>query len=39
MYSQQCSPAPSVTAVAPLFLTANLSPDFPNANNFPPVAP
>ena len=39
IYSQQWSPDPSVTAEAQLFLTANLSPDLPKANNLPPVAP
>ena len=39
MYSQQWSPAPSMTAVAPEFRTANRSPARPPANNSPPVAP
>ena len=39
MYSQPFVPQPSTTAVAPEFLTANLSPACPAANNLPLVAP
>ena len=39
MYSQPFESQPSTTAVAPEFLTANLSPACPAANNFPEVAP
>lgn len=39
MYSQQWSPAPSATAVAPLFLTQNLSPTEPLMYSSPDVAP
>ena len=39
IYSQPCAPHPSTTARLPEFLTANLSPAWPEANNFPEVAP
>ena len=39
MYSAQKSPTPSTTAVAPEFLTANLSPACPSTKVLPPVAP
>merc|ERR1719163_2314471 len=39
MYSQQWSPAPSITAWTPLLRTPNLSPDCPAAKNLPDVAP
>ena len=39
MYSAQNSPTPSTTAVAPEFLTANLSPACPAIKVLPPVAP
>ena len=39
MYSQPFEPHPSTTAIPPEFLTANLSPAFPEANNLPSVAP
>ncbi len=39
MYSQQWLPAPSITAIAPEFRTANRSPAWPAAKSFPPVAP
>ena len=39
IYSQPLEPQPSITAVAPEFLTANLSPACPDANRFPEVAP
>merc|ERR1719426_788971 len=39
MYSQQWSPAPSMTACTPLLRTLNLSPDCPAAKNLPEVAP
>ena len=39
MYSQQWLPAPSITATAPEFRTANRSPAWPAANSLPAVAP
>src|SRR2546422_8016632 len=39
MYSQQWFPAPSTTATAPEFRTANRSPARPAAKSVPPVAP
>ena len=39
IYSQPFVPQPSTTEIAPEFLTANLSPACPAANNFPLVAP
>ena len=39
IYSQPLSPQPSITACAPEFLTPNLSPAVPAANNLPRVAP
>src|SRR5438270_74130 len=39
MYSQQCSPAPSMTATAPELRTAKRSPARPETNSEPPVAP
>merc|ERR1719331_3550528 len=39
MYSQQWSPAPSMTAWTPELRTPNLSPDCPAAKNLPEVAP
>jgi len=39
MYSHPCAPHPSTIAKLPEFLTANLSPDCPDANNLPEVAP
>ena len=39
MYSQPLESHPSITAVAPEFLTANLSPACPAAYKFPEVAP
>ena len=39
IYSQPFVPQPSITAVAPEFLTANLSPASPEANRYPDVAP
>ncbi len=39
MYSQQWSPAPSITAWAPELRTAKRSPAVPAANSLPPVAP
>ena len=39
MYSQPFASHPSTTETPPEFLTANLSPAFPAANNFPDVAP
>ena len=39
IYSQPFVPHPSITVVAPEFLTANLAPAFPAANYFPEVAP
>src|SRR6059036_3177193 len=39
MYSQQWSPAPSITATAPEFRTAKRSPALPAANSRPDVAP
>ena len=39
MYSHPLESQPSITAVAPEFLTANLSPACPAANSLPDVAP
>jgi hypothetical protein len=39
IYSHPFVPHPSITVFAPEFLTANLSPACPAANNFPDVAP
>jgi len=39
MYSQPFESQPSMTASAPEFLTANLSPDCPEAKSLPDVAP
>ena len=39
IYSHPFDPQPSTTTSAPEFLTANLSPALPEANNFPFVAP
>ena len=39
MYSQPWSPTPSITALAPLFLTQNRSAARPRKNALPPVAP
>ena len=39
IYSQPLESQPSTTAVAPEFLTANLSPACPEANKLPEVAP
>ena len=39
MYSQPFDPQPSTIAGPPEFLTANLSPAFPDAKSFPFVAP
>ena len=39
IYSQALVPAPSTTAVAPEFLTENLSPACPAAKRYPEVAP
>ncbi len=39
IYSQPFESHPSITDIAPEFLTANLSPAFPATNNFPDVAP
>ncbi|SJT73456.1 Uncharacterised protein [Clostridioides difficile] len=39
MYSHPCAPTPSTTAVAPEFLTQNLSPAIPFINTLPDVAP
>ena len=39
IYSQPFESQPSITEKAPEFLTANLSPACPAANNFPEVAP
>ena len=39
MYSQQWSPVPSTTAIAPLFRTQKRSPARPRKNAWPPVAP
>ena len=39
MYSHPFESQPSITAVAPEFLTANLSPACPDANKYPDVAP
>ena len=39
MYSHPFVPQPSNTAVAPEFLTANLSPAWPDAKRYPEVAP
>ena len=39
IYSQPFESHPSITVVAPEFLTANLSPAWPAANNLPEVAP
>ena len=39
IYSHPFDPQPSIIETAPEFLTANLSPAFPDANKFPFVAP
>ena len=39
IYSQPLLPHPSTTALAPEFLTANLSPEIPLAKRLPEVAP
>ena len=39
IYSQPLESQPSTTASAPEFLTANLSPAWPDAKSFPDVAP
>jgi len=39
IYSHPLESHPSITDKAPEFLTANLSPALPDANNFPEVAP
>ena len=39
IYSQPFESHPSITATAPEFLTANLSPACPAAKSFPDVAP
>ena len=39
IYSQPLESHPSTTDSAPEFLTANLSPDWPDAKSFPEVAP
>ena len=39
IYSQPLESHPSITEVAPEFLTANLSPALPAAKSFPDVAP
>ena len=39
IYSHPCAPQPSITDKLPEFLTANLSPACPDANNLPVVAP
>ena len=39
IYSHPLEPHPSITEIAPEFLTANLSPACPAAKSFPDVAP
>ena len=39
IYSQALESQPSITVIAPEFLTANLSPAWPAAKSFPEVAP